>query len=1107
MAERQDGDNDFVFDPDTLLSIKGTLRPYRAVVILDDNTTLCTFKNAENQPTLTLKVGFITIPDWKSYIQLSFSVRVARVRYGALKDKREFVALHEAHAFLEHDSIEDMEVQMVTDSSALPAGLQGKKLCEDVERGLIAQMIVVFHPELVRQYGFDFIGTEDYPGFTQAGTLFRGSETSTIRLLLVSNDLILDNMEQFRTSLETTLPDYAAFYPGHPTQHFLQLGDYPSANDRPHVHVPAAPVLSSWSEYSTIYGFGCVAEQEVVNTNRKNVLDHVFKLRVMNVPGARDRFYVGFLEKPDELEARFNTGDRLTVNFNPTRRSEDENWSAMVIDTLPCTPQGDVCISLIRPVNPDTGVPLSQAVNSMSCDIIGMDAAFQLVSRHPSHLVGLDVLTNSKTFKRQIVGLQKLFRDEQCRWWKNFLVGKTMSVLTRSNIYEKCSAEAMSLLKTDHFNDDQRQALDYVKALPNGVGLITGPAATGKSSFILDVLQPFLHVSSSVVGRRSQNINHPRVLICTPDNAAADDLALRLYDLSQHRNSSKDAIIIRMHSISTEKGVLDAATLSSSDSDQSATNADDTTNATITDPEIKISEDNQALHRSNDNHEPVQSKNKTDSDESKDDHDPVDHAEIPQLKIAPIIYHAFHEPNKRRHGVTDKRYVLHNLSLATWMLRVAGLMGDPDDTIADTVRHDSFRVFYESQENDIDMDEEDRAAFGEARKQLREHCFALAQVVITTVSNAGDYALYSAYKPDLIIVDEASRSLEADTWNVLANYAKTPLILIGDEAQLRPVVLSTPDNNGFVYPMKMSLFHRLKLLRHPSVMLRVQYRMVDIMGSMISDLFYDGKLVNGPGTDIPSRPLTQAIMQYVQDRWRVQSPIVLLNVEGNKQRDSTKSSYNLANASVVMHLVVDLLDKGIVTPAQLLVMTFYRAQFKIYRQALRNLSLARPEMAEVQVKTVDTMQGGQAPLIIMDLVACGRLGFLQAKNRMNVAFSRAQDGLIVVGDATNIMKEETKHRRHLGSVITFITNQDANVKFGEPETFPYLPAFLGHEYHQNQSIEDQTVPRVEEVREDEESGRSNDETNVFSANTSTWLETGATLLETGEGAAEVEKGW
>ncbi len=53
--------------------------------------------------------------------------------------------------------------------------------------------------------------------------------------------------------------------------------------------------------------------------------------------------------------------------------------------------------------------------------------------------------------------------------------------------------------------------------------------------------------------------------------------------------------------------------------------------------------------------------------------------------------------------------------------------------------------------------------------------------------------------------------------------------------------------------MQMSLFHRLKLLRHSSMLLKPQYRMMNVIGNMISTLFYDQKLENDPETNIKSR--------------------------------------------------------------------------------------------------------------------------------------------------------------------------------------------------------------------------------------------------------------
>ncbi len=84
------------------------------------------------------------------------------------------------------------------------------------------------------------------------------------------------------------------------------MGDYSAADDRSRVHVSAVSVLSSWFEYSTIYECGSIAKHEVTLINRKKITEHVLKLRVMNVSESRNRFYVDFLEKSNEIECKGN---------------------------------------------------------------------------------------------------------------------------------------------------------------------------------------------------------------------------------------------------------------------------------------------------------------------------------------------------------------------------------------------------------------------------------------------------------------------------------------------------------------------------------------------------------------------------------------------------------------------------------------------------------------------------------------------------------------------------------------------------------------------------------------------------------------------------------
>ncbi len=55
----------------------------------------------------------------------------------------------------------------------------------------------------------------------------------------------------------------------------------------------------------------------------------------------------------------------------------------------------------------------------------------------------------------------------------------------------------------------------------------------------------------------------------------------------------------------------------------------------------------------------------------------------------------------------------------------------------------------------------------------------------------------------------------------------------------------------------------------------------------------------------------------------------------------------LLNISVLINLALDSIDNQVVALEQLVILVFYRAQFKIYRQAACNLSLAQPRMADL----------------------------------------------------------------------------------------------------------------------------------------------------------------
>lgn len=155
-------------------------------------------------------------------------------------------------------------------------------------------------------------------------------------------------IDDFKQKLESTIPDYASFYPKHPKQHFLQSDNYPLPEDRPTVCIPAIATFDDCSGFTIVLGYAAIYEHETVEKMSVDISEAIFNLRVMNISFSHDRHYVGVLEPDDELNARFSPGNRLKMNFDPDQRLETEDWTAIVLASLPYAPQGDIFIAIFR---------------------------------------------------------------------------------------------------------------------------------------------------------------------------------------------------------------------------------------------------------------------------------------------------------------------------------------------------------------------------------------------------------------------------------------------------------------------------------------------------------------------------------------------------------------------------------------------------------------------------------------------------------------------------------------------------------------------------------------------------------------------------------------
>jgi hypothetical protein len=255
--------------------------------------------------------------------------------------------------------------------------------------------------------------------------------------------------------------------------------------------------------------------------------------------------------------------------------------------------------------------------------------------------------------------------------------------------------------------------------------------------------------------------------------------------------------------------------------------------------------------------------------------------------------------------------------------------------------------------------------------------------------------------------------------------------MIEDEAQLRLIILNIHKNNDFKNFLKMSLFYKMKFLNQSSMLFSVQYRMINVIDFMISKLFYANQITNDERTFIVNRFLSRAIINYFTKTYNVSSFVMLLQVKEKILKNNTHSLYNLINASTIFNLMIKMIERNVMQSREMFIIIFYRAQFKLYKQILRNLSLMKSKLLNIQVRIMNFMQECQKSFIFLDLMICQKLNFMRIKNRVNVTCFRTEHVMMIIDDIDQIMMKRLQLRQYFDNVFNhvklfreFVTSND-----------------------------------------------------------------------------------
>ncbi|MFN3234405.1 MAG: AAA domain-containing protein [Gammaproteobacteria bacterium] len=266
------------------------------------------------------------------------------------------------------------------------------------------------------------------------------------------------------------------------------------------------------------------------------------------------------------------------------------------------------------------------------------------------------------------------------------------------------------------------------------------------------------------------------------------------------------------------------------------------------------------------------------------------------------------------------------------------------------------------------------------------------QIIFSTLVTSGRKMMRDSEAPHTLIVDEAGQSTEAEMLIAFREETKRAFI-VGDPKQLPATVqsrLNNLENNRFQQSMLGRLLDDCK---QPHKMLNVQYRMHPEICEFPSNKYYEESLESDPSIDDrTTRIYDDEFIEAYQ----------MINCKGKEKRDGT-SHFNEKEIEIIItllkhfqknqHLDINISnDVGIISG--------YSAQVRKMKEALSQNGLP----TEI-INTVDGFQGGEKRIIMMSCVRTNPqndIGFWRSAQRLNVAITRAQEALFIIGDANTL---------------------------------------------------------------------------------------------------------
>lgn len=295
------------------------------------------------------------------------------------------------------------------------------------------------------------------------------------------------------------------------------------------------------------------------------------------------------------------------------------------------------------------------------------------------------------------------------------------------------------------------------------------------------------------------------------------------------------------------------------------------------------------------------------------------------------------------------------------------------------------------------QERDERRELRKEAKELRKWAYELedrlideilygSQIIATTLIGASNKMIKDMYFKT-VIIDEASQSLEAECWNAILKADR--VIMAGDHKQLPPTVKST---EAAKLKMETTILDILTEHNSHSSLLTEQYRMHHKILGFSNRKFYGGKLESSP--DVSNRSLRNDTL-----------PLVFIDTAGcgfeEILHDEHRSFANHGEYFIIREHIIINAEK--LSGASIGLISPYAEQVRYIRQQIADDDILRS--MDIEVNSIDGFQGQEKEVIYISLVRsndAGEIGFLKDERRLNVAMTRAQKKLIIVGDSATI---------------------------------------------------------------------------------------------------------